>query len=432
MSEKRVFPILNGKLLSDLDLNGCHLIGTDSIIEIVTPSADGEGKAADAKKTYEAIAAEERRAKLAEENLKQEVDKTLKNLQLKCTYEVLKILRDNGSLVPGMQYRITDYVATTVQQYTKAVSHPFDIIVTAENENTLSEIAQAIRHEGDTYFQHCKLESWKIWYSLDNDASRFLWADDKNGKGVVYRLIDEWNNDVPYDFKGIMVRKGSSMSEVVYTFGNSNDANIDETVKENSSCYGNVIGEYRWNGLKIPTNNFVEGCRDNNIGVNCYGNTFGVNCSRNVLLAECYNNSFSNYCGGIYIGELGNYNTFGVSCSGISLGYYCYNNKFSGYNFSCSFGDQCVNNEVADHCQYLAFGNNCRDNMVYKYFKNITFRDGASKIYLNCSKERGDSACCQNIEIKSGFTKSTFITVDDVNQSYNTEYKPKDSKTISM
>ena len=24
------------------------------------------------------------------------------------------------------------------------------------------------------------------------------------GKGVIYRMIDEWNNDVPYDFKNIM------------------------------------------------------------------------------------------------------------------------------------------------------------------------------------------------------------------------------------
>lgn len=55
MSEKREFPILNGKLLSDLDLNGHHLIGTDSIIEIVAPSVEGAGKAADAKAVHDAL-----------------------------------------------------------------------------------------------------------------------------------------------------------------------------------------------------------------------------------------------------------------------------------------------------------------------------------------------------------------------------------------
>lgn len=57
------------------------------------------------------------------------------------------------------------------------------------------------------YFQNCNLSAWKVWYCLDNDTSRFTWADATNGKGVIYRLIDEWNNDVPYDFKNIMKLK---------------------------------------------------------------------------------------------------------------------------------------------------------------------------------------------------------------------------------
>lgn len=67
MSEKREFPILNGKLLSDLDLNGHKLLGLNipegggggggggASVEVVAPSADGEGKAADAKAVYEEL-----------------------------------------------------------------------------------------------------------------------------------------------------------------------------------------------------------------------------------------------------------------------------------------------------------------------------------------------------------------------------------------
>jgi hypothetical protein len=44
------------------------------------------------------------------------------------------------------------------------------------------------------YFQNSKLESWKVWYCLDNDTSRFAWADPENGKGVVWRMIDEWGS----------------------------------------------------------------------------------------------------------------------------------------------------------------------------------------------------------------------------------------------
>jgi hypothetical protein len=63
MSEKREFPILNGKLLSDLDLNGHKLIGLTipggggggSSVDVVAPNADGAGKAADAKAVYEGL-----------------------------------------------------------------------------------------------------------------------------------------------------------------------------------------------------------------------------------------------------------------------------------------------------------------------------------------------------------------------------------------
>ena len=135
------------------------------------------------------------------------ISSTVDSLITPITYAELVALRGSSSLVAGMQYRITDYACTTTQENTQSAGHPFDIIVTADSENTLNEEARAIQHEGDTYFANCDLNAWKIWYCLDNDASRFAWADSANGKGVIYRMIDEWNNDVPYDFKNIMFKR---------------------------------------------------------------------------------------------------------------------------------------------------------------------------------------------------------------------------------
>ena len=101
------------------------------------------------------------------------------------TWAELKDLRDNGQLVAGMQYRITDYVATTIDPESRSANHPFDIIVVADDERTLNENARAALHEGDTYFAKCKIESWKLKYSLDNDTSRFSWAQQG---GEVYTL----------------------------------------------------------------------------------------------------------------------------------------------------------------------------------------------------------------------------------------------------
>lgn len=119
------------------------------------------------------------------------------------TWAELKTLRDGSNLIPGKMYRITDYVATTTQEETRSANHPFDIIVTAISANALSEEAMAAVHAGDTYFANSQLSAWRLGYILDNDDSRYEWADTTNGKGVIYRLRDEFENECPYDFKGI-------------------------------------------------------------------------------------------------------------------------------------------------------------------------------------------------------------------------------------
>ncbi len=125
---------------------------------------------------------------------------------IELTYSELKALRDAGSLIPGQSYRITDFVTTTAQAQTQSAAHPFDIIVIADDERTLNEDARAIRHEGDEYFAKAKLNAWRLSYCLDNDTKRFAWADETDGKGVIYRMIDEFNNDLPYDFKNIQFK----------------------------------------------------------------------------------------------------------------------------------------------------------------------------------------------------------------------------------
>lgn len=129
------------------------------------------------------------------------------------TWSDLKDKRDAGTLTTGQQYRITDYTCTTTQAGTQSAGHQFDIIVTADSTSKLNEQARAILHDGDTYFASSHLEAWKVWYCLDNDQSRFTWADTENGKGVVYRLIDNWNNDCAYDFKNILF----TIEEKTYT-----------------------------------------------------------------------------------------------------------------------------------------------------------------------------------------------------------------------
>ena len=97
------------------------------------------------------------------------------------TYNELRKLRDDEGLFPGRQYRITDYVTTTIQTDTVSAEHKFDIIVTADSENTLNENARAILHNDDMYFENCNLAAWELKYSLDNSA-KYSWAAPDNGE----------------------------------------------------------------------------------------------------------------------------------------------------------------------------------------------------------------------------------------------------------
>ena len=139
---------------------------------------------------------------------------------IETTYAQLKELVDSSGLTPGNRYRITDFVSmfSSVQ----SANHPFDLIVTANTESTFSPKAQAILHEGDDYFAECELSKWEIWYDFSNNKTAYPLAD-SNGKGYIYRMIDEWNNDVNYDFKNLLVTVSANK---FHSFGNSSD---DET-----------------------------------------------------------------------------------------------------------------------------------------------------------------------------------------------------------
>lgn len=431
MSRKN--PIHNGILTSDLEANGHKIIGlqvdvsSEQIVEAVKPELDNldervttveseiKNKASasivnllvqrtDALQASKAdkteLASVEARVTEIEENASAG---GVAELMTPITHAELLTLRNSSQLVPGMQYRITDYVATTKQSNTKSANHPFDIIVTADDEDKLNEVARAIRHEGDTYFANCKLESWKIWYCLDNDTNRFAWATSSEkidgvavaGKGVIYRMIDEWDNDVPYDFKGILTKAyidGSWSSDYRYTFGGSRD----ETVKARSTCYSNKMGVYITSSKQqINQNTFESGCSSNTFENSCSHNTFASDCSYNIFGNSCSDNTFGDYC---------SYNIFGNGCS---------------YNI---FGND--EDNPLDHYQYITFGNGCKGLNLYctastsweQKYKNVEIKSGVT----GDIDEYGDLMACKT------------ITDDNVNQSFHTTYKPVGSMEVSV
>lgn len=364
------------------------------------------------------------------------------------TYQELKTMRDLGQLSTGQYYRITDYVTTTVQDNTKSAGHPFDLVVVALDNNTLSDQAGAVLHDDDVYFRSAvaSLESWQLWYCLDNDKERFVWADQDNGKGVIYRMIDEWNNDVPYDFKNILFLNDND--DYVYTFGNDlsggchNNSmmpcfdvqhtgdpqmlNFNILGRDNHDnrfddfcCYNELGNDCCSNVFSGDCygNTLMNSCRGNSLGENCHNNTFGDECSENRLEGDNAYNKFADRCIGNFIGYRSKGNTFDSDCSHNKLESYCSQNEFecrchsntlgreSGCNEfmeNCSFNilgltcgcnffeNGCHKNKMGDRCHNNSFGQDCCNNILYNNCDNNSFGSNC------CNNEVRASDCCNN------------------------------------
>ena len=302
-------------------------------------------------------------------------------LSVKITWAELKALVDNSQLVQGTWYRITDYTCTTTQAATKSAGHVFDIIVTADSESVLNEEARAIKHDGDTYFTNCDLNAWKIWYSLDNDTNRFDWADGTNGKGVIYRMIDEFNNDVAYDFKNIQFYRQWDSSKSLwstissdntgvpcYTFSSEGSSSTtsftDMSLGASNNVYSNVIRQFIKNNRQTLNNICFFGtlCNKNTFEADCRENTFGNKCSSNAFGSYCFLNSFGNECNYNSFGSEFNQNSFGVGCSYNSFGSGCYINSFDNHCYLNSFGSGCHNNSFGSDCLLNSFESGCNNN----------------------------------------------------------------------
>ena len=471
------------------------------------------------------------------------------------TWEELKELRDTGKLVPGHHYRITDYVTTIANDpEARSAGHPFDIIVLATATDTLSEEAHAIRSARDTdnYFADANLNAWKLWYCLDNDNTRFAFANkdgipsypqdatiqfvwrtkditaDTNvsfnlyhetngnlfamengeddlyaselfegdnhvfyaatlrelldegmdmsslisfgvkviddglwnegsyieircndaivgtimangspytsqaydlatlfdpskqlqlGKGVIYRMIDEWSNDCPYDFKNVQFKRyrvidvsaNGELSELdgkyygyndymtnleiedendfvwAYTFSSVDDDGnwLDYSLKREDAIYTeSEFGD--WGYL----HQFKKGRCEYNLIRHCYAAvTIDDACYRALALNNIVLISTIDELCGLY-GEMllnefgtGNYNmtvkdnpeknAFGNKCYNNIVG--SYGNTFGNYFQRNTFGNGCDSNTFGNGCSWNTFGNGCDSNTFGNYFQRNTF-----------------------------------------------------------
>ena len=251
-----------------------------------------------------------------------------------------------------------------------------------------------------------------IFQDIEDDAEYTpLYATPETcSKGIIYRMIDEFGNDCPYDFKNITFFKENGQVDYwLYTF-NSN-TNTDNSM--DGGAYGNVIKPYRTDDT-MHINNIK-------FSNNCYNNTFGNYSYSNSVDDHSYSNSFGTDC---------KYNTFGKNCYNNTFGNNCYNNTFGNNCYINKISDYCHGNKLGDRCNNIEFGS---DSGSKNYYRNIEIDNGNQYIYLHCTATTSSTAYFQNVRIGLGVNNSMSyktISSSETNQSYETLYRPANSKTL--
>lgn len=345
------------------------------------------------------------------------------------TWAQLKALRDGSDLVPGTQYRIIDYECTTTQAGTTVGPHPFDLIVTADSESTLNENARAIKRKSDSYYTAAgaELDAWEIKYSLDNDTSRFAWADPVNGTGVIYFMKDEHGNEAPYDFKQIMFARYQvqyayghggpidswatpTMAAVFpeeepleldqiptyfYTFSfEDNGVITDNSVTQEADCFENIIraqhpevGQWEFGTEELPDVVFIEttlwrtpyntarhgttqntlgaGCHDLTFSASTHNNTLGENVRSSMFMSQFVDNTIGDYCYGLFLGHTSNDNVIGASSHSFIWDGYHISNVTGPWCANIYLAPACSNNTFDSNCAYIELGGYSGSNMFH-------------------------------------------------------------------
>ena len=454
-----------------------------------------------------------------------------KNGLIEVKWQELKDKRDNGQLIPGALYRITDYNCTTTQENTRSAGHQFDIVLLALSENKLAEEGWAMMHDniydvtfsdgvtlkcylyndyedeinivlvsditkgtsfksykfkinenvktatvaevsgelilvGDdgfayNYFQNSNLSAWKVWYCLDNDKSRFAWAsdilssetnnpmiiiqngedysvyvrqsqlDNENGcawvysgdannfdgdesldledivytqltnpnigdialsnnaeignvivhnisvgRGVIYRLIDEFNNDIKYDFKNIQFKR------------KLHDGAYDADYGHDTWCYTlNVWYNDMCQDASIVGNTLLT---DEDYVVGVYDNNFGCATALDIYVEGV--NTFAFVLGDNVVLSYDDDGYYGIHSNRIESGFYIntigkgfsYNIIGNGFNYNRIGNDFC-SNIIGNNFYRNIIGSEFTVNTIGNFVHDNTIGDGVNSNTIGSS-----------------------------------------------
>ena len=395
------------------------------------------------------------------------ISSTVDSLITPITYAELVALRDSSSLVAGMQYRITDYDFTTTEKDTDSAHQLFDIIVTADSESVLNEIARAVHHQyessEETLTGAIKLYKTDMnGYAYEVDTGDyFLLVGTVEVDGVTYYRYDKYEGgantgryilleSIDLDSLGVGLDNplypvgGGTYGEDGSYVSHSEDAIVSY---ENGTVTVGFVAPLSnrdiasWE-LKYTLENTKHSSTDGKGTILWMKDEFRNECNYDFINAlfkvyEITACAKSPSLVGTYAIKTGDSNitygtnsklasTFGAGnhdniikydgLAKIVLGNDCYYNTFGNYCPSNTFGNDCYSNTFRNYCPSNTFGNNCYYNTFGNDCHSIklaTSNSAITKYNYYRYNHFGDG--CQYILFKGAETASSSAQVQNYN-----------------
>ena len=263
------------------------------------------------------------------------------------------------------------------------------------------------------------LESWELKYCLDNDKTRFAWADTNNGKGVVWWMKDEFGNEAWYDFKNVQFLR-FAISSVNLNGSHPNVGMYGTTHGFVETDTSDDLWCYTFNGIDYSDIGLQE-CYDfsalhmcfTDDAISSFQQTYSASIHGMRRLNSCSDNvvgSLKSDFNGLFLWQtlyLPN-NVFHCaldnfpmgqeeqpllrigSCNNNILGEGCQNNTFGKSSVGNVLGQRSKDNLFGDGCHANVLGADVHDIVAGQECYGNTFGDGCQDILL------GDSNCYLN------------------------------------
>lgn len=366
-------------------------------------------------------------------------------LLIQITYQELKDLRDSKQLIPGMQYCIMDYYATTSQNGTKTLPPEqqdlFGIIVVADDEMTLNCNARAVDigyWSREFPYDYTK---WELKYDIDNGygSPSFIirgWGDTDNGHGLIYYMKDEYGNECGFDFKNILIDTsyildGDSEASMLFEestihsgYGDGNFTHLfaypdmDQYIDYNLTNFPQMIRNVKISNYKDPDYQDLNSCMEfipyvyfHNTNLDVYelcklnltienSNKVFISCDDNL---SGFLDNFSTTHDTInitikdstkvYLGDIYSPNVNITNCNDVYVGGGIYSGGFFGKELTINNSVNCIisNNILIDiHDEYSLFNqvikiNNCPTCCILDNidYKNDFICENSNPYYMN-------------------------------------------------